>query len=97
MTIDDWEYKRTRQQHFTEAELALIRMAFNQGRKAVSVARELECSTRVIHTHYTNMAAEIPIREMPKAERPARFYRSNFDLCEQDDAPVQPSPIGTEP
>jgi len=78
MTIDDWKYKRTRQEHFTESELALIRSAYKQGRKANDVARELECSTRVIQTHYANLSAEIPVRNRGPVK--SRFYRSNFDL-----------------
>jgi len=82
MTIDDWKYKRTRQQHFTESEIALIRTAYKRGRKPKAVARELECSTRVIQTHYANLLMGIgtPVRARPKANKASRFYRSNFDL-----------------
>lgn len=52
---DDWEYARTRQQHFDEAELALIREAFTAGIKAQVIARQLKCSTRAIQARYAKL------------------------------------------
>lgn len=78
MTDDNWEYKRTRQQHFTTDELTFIRKCFEEKWTAKNVARKLECSSRVIQTHFANLKAEIPVRE--RGPMKPRFYRSSFDL-----------------
>jgi Zn-dependent peptidase ImmA (M78 family) len=88
---DDWPYTRTRQQHFTAEEVALIQKAHKEKRKAASVARELGCSSRVIYTRYAELNGVVrPYRKYeqrrqeakPKAAAkpiPARFYKSDFN------------------
>jgi hypothetical protein len=55
MDIDDWTITRTRQQHFTPDEIALIEKRFHEGVKATSVAREMQCSSRVIYNRYADL------------------------------------------
>jgi FixJ family two-component response regulator len=83
---DDWSIKRHHGQHFTDAEREVIRKGFFDGRPAKDVARELQCSTRVIHTHYGLYRCETPVRHRTPAQKPkkrtaseSRFYRSNFE------------------
>lgn len=78
---DDWPKPRATWQYLTEAEIARIRLAFQQRRKNRDVARELQCSTRVVQKYYAQFANQgIPQQcELPGAA-PSRFYRGNFEL-----------------
>ena len=75
---DNWKNKRTRQQHFTTDELEFIRAGYKSGRLAKSVAFDLKCSTRVIHTRFADFRSEIPVRERGPSK--LRHYSSSFDL-----------------
>lgn len=84
---DDWEKPRTHGEHFTEAEIAVIREGFRTDRRARDVARELKCATRTINLHYGLLRCEVPIRhrlkprpQRKKIDRDSRFYKSNFEL-----------------
>ncbi len=90
MTKDPWHLIRRQCDHFTQAERDLIAAAFRKGVRAKIVARDLQCSTRAIHTHYARLrgGARNYLRGAEKYEEPqekkpvdraARFYHSNFE------------------
>lgn len=58
MLDDRWKCARTRQQHFTPEEIALIEQRFNSGVGPRAVAFELKCSSRVIYTRYSELRGE---------------------------------------
>lgn len=87
---DDWRYSRNQAQHFTEAEREFIAKQFRDGVSAPACARQLQCSSRVIYTHYRRLRGDPPPeprkpkplkprerRAMP--DRASRFYRSTFE------------------
>ena len=77
---DDWQKPRAKWQHLTEAEIARIRIAYQQRRKNRDIARELQCSTRVVQKYYAQFADQgIPQQREPAPARP-RFYKGNFEL-----------------
>lgn len=76
---ETWKLIRSRQQHFTDAERALIRASFEGGRRARDVARELQCSIRVIQTHYLNLRCDERARTPKPPPATPRFYRSDFE------------------
>ena len=55
---EDWEKIRGKNEHFTEAEKALIRKRFGEGKTIMDVARELLASTRTIQHHFSLLRAE---------------------------------------
>lgn len=84
---------RGRNDHFTEAELSLIKQLFEEKMPKFFVARKLNCSLRVVQTHYSRLQGRPPSerksragqdakprRAEPATERPSRFYKSNFEL-----------------
>lgn len=82
---DDWEKPRSRSQHLTEAEIALLRKAFSSRRTIKDIARELQCSSRTVSKYYGFFRAEgIPQGPQrrpfdPASHRASRFYSSTFE------------------
>jgi hypothetical protein len=87
MGKDDWKPYRTKQQHFTAAEVELITNGFAAGRPAKDVARELQCASRSIQARYKRMTdGPIPRNhstygEVKRPHKPAKqnLYRSDFE------------------
>lgn len=83
-----WKVTRSRGQHFTADELALIAQRFSEGVLPIKVAAELHCAKRNIYKRYAQLRraagetpkAKIPLdsikigslREAEKLERPKR-------------------------
>jgi hypothetical protein len=89
--IEDWP-KRNR--HLSREEIAFARVGFNTGRNALDVARDLECSGRVIAKYYAQFRGnpnrcrkadysrpevDTPTPRAP-VDRASRFYKGNFEL-----------------
>jgi len=90
---DDWHKPRGPGLKLTPAEIQRIRVAFNCGRPARDIARELQCSLRIANKYYgifrgPKPKAEKIVREKPQQEQPqkrpmpakSRFYTSTFEL-----------------
>jgi hypothetical protein len=85
---DDWIKTRSRGNHLTEAEKVFIKEQFVRGRRSRDVARELQCSSRIVSKYYGFFRAQgVPIgaRRAPAPEANplpprSRFYRSSFEL-----------------
>lgn len=78
---DDWQKPRGHNQHFTSDELAKIRAAFDDKRKAADVARDLKCSTRVINGYFARFRNPVKVVvQRFRPQIPCRHYKSNFEV-----------------
>lgn len=83
MPVEDWEKPRGKGQHLTEAEIEQLKVAFNASRPSRDIARELQCSTRVVNKYYSYFRVDGTKQEPSprvKPTLPGRFYRTSFDL-----------------
>jgi hypothetical protein len=85
-----WQ-RRGRQDHFNDAEYAIIAQGFTDKTPTRVIAQRLGCTQRVIQAHYQRLRGVRPIPQpvkvappRPKSDRPlnnpSRFYRSNFEV-----------------
>ena len=58
---DDWEKPRSKGVHLTPDEKARLRIAYNSGRAIRDIARELQCSSRVVAKYYASFRAANPL------------------------------------
>lgn len=71
--LDTWKKLRRRCDHFTQIERDFIQQCFLAKRRTFDVARDLQCSQRMINTHYAAMRG----RPTPKTPRSSRFFHKN--------------------
>lgn len=87
---DDWHKPRSKGQHLNADEIAVIRRAYLMNRFYRDVARELECSSRVVSKYYSLFQAEGLKRgrdlEPKKKAGEGRFYKSTFTLDDESAA-----------
>lgn len=86
---DQWSKPRGNGNHFTAAEVEVIKGAFAAKMTAKKVAQALKCSSRSVRRYFEKLSTGLPIsRETRKPvpvvviERAAvdRRYRGSFDL-----------------
>ena len=89
---DDWEKPRRTSDHFSEVEIAKLHLAFEAGKRAPDVARDMQCSSRVVYKWFSIFRGDHPPpaeksrpKRTPKpfdapAARASRFYHSTFEL-----------------
>lgn len=87
---DDWEKPRSKGQHLTADEIALIRRGYLTNRFYRDIARELKCSSRVVSKYYGLFQAEGLRKgrdlEPKKKVGEGRFYKSTFSLDDESAA-----------
>jgi hypothetical protein len=84
---DDWAKPRGVNGHFSPDEIALVRRYFDEERPVRAVARELQCSSRVIQKYYAQFRGHV--RQHRRVARPSR---AGLDSKPAPAAPVTPRP-----
>lgn len=80
---DSWDKPRNQGQHFTDDEIAQIKIAYQTRRKPNDIARELKCSSRNVAKYYRQFREQGvgQAQERPfNPSRDGRYYKSNFEL-----------------
>ena len=86
---DSWRKPRGPANHFTEAEVEVIKGAFNAKTPAKKVAQALQCSQRSINRYFEKLREGRPISADTRKPTPIveirrapvdRFYRGSFEL-----------------
>jgi hypothetical protein len=80
---DEWEKPRSKGQHLTEQEIALLKTSYKAGHSPREAARAIKCSSRIANKYYSYFRAEGVRRTIdnPLPTAPAsRFYKSSFEL-----------------
>jgi response regulator of citrate/malate metabolism len=86
---DPWRKPRGPGNHFTDAEVEVIRGAFKARMAAAKVAEALKCSQRSVNRYFEKLRSGRPITADNRKPAPVvetkrapvdRFYRGSFEL-----------------
>lgn len=86
---DPWRKPRGNGNHFTAAEVEVIKGAFTAKLPAEKVAKSLQCSTRSVNRYFEKLREGRPLRKDTREAQPVvqtkrapvdRSYHGSFDL-----------------